>query len=90
VRQTRKHHLDIAPIGVLVAHQRRQIELAQVRKHLRHGLSGMAAGGEHGDLHRRMARRKAHQVAAGIARSADHADADFGHIHLLAVWNHRA
>jgi hypothetical protein len=46
VRQAAERDIDPGPVGVLDLHQRRQLQMAELRKHLRQWLAGLPIGGE--------------------------------------------
>ncbi len=49
----------------------------ELREHRAHLLPGTAVGGEQRDLDARMAQQQSHELRAGIAGSAEHADLGF-------------
>ena len=55
--------------------ERRQVEMAQVRKHLAHALAGLAVGGQRRDAQCRVGGDQPDQLGAGIAAGAEDRDA---------------
>ena len=66
------------PVEPLDGDQLRQIVRRELRKHVAHRLAGAALGGEQHDFGARMPQQHAHQLRAGIAGGAEHADLCFG------------
>ena len=76
VGQAAEDGVDAAPVGVLDGGEARQLDEAEMREDLGHGLAGMGVGGERRDLHLRMEEGEADEVGARVAGGAQHADPD--------------
>src|SRR5215210_4936191 len=76
MRQSAEHGVDARPIRLLVLDEARQCQPAEMRKNLLDRLAGMRIGGEHRDIHARMAGRQAHEIGARVARGSDDANPD--------------
>jgi hypothetical protein len=72
--QRAEHHVDAGPIRFVDLDQRRQLQMAEMGKHLGQGLAGLAVGGEQADLHLRMAGQQAHQFRARVAARSQDSD----------------
>src|SRR5262249_62358750 len=67
-----------APVDLLDRLQLRQIEGRELREPLAHRLPRSPVGGEQRDLDPRMPDQQPHELRAGIARRAEHADPRLG------------
>ena len=72
--QRAEHHIDARPVRLIDLDQRRQLQMAEMGKHLRQGLAGLAVGGQQTDLHLRMAGQQAHQLSARVAARSQDSD----------------
>ncbi len=77
-RAERDVEAGCGPVEPFDGDQLRQLERRELREHVAHRLAGAALGGEQHDLAARVPQQHPHQLRAGIAGGAEHADFRFG------------
>src|SRR5258707_280989 len=68
----------LLPADVIDRDKLRQLERRELREHRAHLLPGTPVGGEQHNLDMGMAQQQAHQLRAGVAGGAEHADFRLG------------
>ena len=77
-RAERQIERGLLPVDAFDRDELRQLERRELREHRAHLLPGPAVGGEQRELDVGMAQQQPHQLRAGVAGGAEHADFRFG------------